>query len=101
MTTYDEFTAAMADPEPPFPIAVSYTHLGSSTHSRKVPVQTTIRPSRATVAALASEPRGRRRDVYKRQVYISYDSSAFYITGGLKVQGLGSEELTAIEGEEE
>ena len=35
------------------------------------------------------------------KVYISYDSSAFYITGGLKVQGLGSEELTAIEGEEE
>ena len=33
------------------------------------------------------------------KVYISYDSSSFYITGGLKVQGLGSEELTAIEEE--
>ena len=30
---------------------------------------------------------------------ISYDSSKFYVTGGLKIQGLGSEELTTIEGE--
>lgn len=34
------------------------------------------------------------------KVNISYDSSMFYVTGGLKVQGLGSEELTTIEGEE-
>lgn len=34
------------------------------------------------------------------KVYISYDSGSFYITGGLKVQGLGSEELTTIEEEE-
>ena len=33
------------------------------------------------------------------KVNISYDSSSFYVTGGLKVQGLGSEELTAIEEE--
>lgn len=33
------------------------------------------------------------------KVNISYDSSIFYVTGGLKVQGLGSEELTAIEEE--
>ncbi len=33
------------------------------------------------------------------KVNISYDSSKFYVTGGLKVQGLGSEELTAIEEE--
>lgn len=30
---------------------------------------------------------------------ISYDSVSYYVTGGLKVQGLGSEELTAIEEE--
>ena len=35
------------------------------------------------------------------KVNISYDSSKFYVTGGLKIQGLGSEELTTIEGEEE
>lgn len=34
------------------------------------------------------------------KVNISYDSSKFYVTGGLKIQGLGSEELTTIEGEE-
>ena len=34
------------------------------------------------------------------KVNISYDSSIYYITGGLKVQGLGSEQLTTIEGEE-
>lgn len=34
------------------------------------------------------------------KVNISYDSSIYYITGGLKVQGLGSEELTTVEGEE-
>lgn len=34
------------------------------------------------------------------KVNISYDSSKFYVTGGLKVQGLGSEQLTTIEGEE-
>ena len=33
------------------------------------------------------------------KVYISYDSTRYYITGGLKVQGLGSEELTTIENE--
>ena len=31
---------------------------------------------------------------------ISYDSASYYVTGGLKVVGLGSEELTAVEGEE-
>lgn len=30
---------------------------------------------------------------------ISYDSASYYVTGGLKITGLGSEELTAIEGE--
>lgn len=35
------------------------------------------------------------------KVNISYDSSIYYVTGGLKIQGLGSEELTTIEGEEE
>jgi hypothetical protein len=34
------------------------------------------------------------------KVNISYDSSIYYITGGLKIQGLGSQELTTIEGEE-
>lgn len=34
------------------------------------------------------------------KVNISYDSSIYYVTGGLKIQGLGSEELTTIEGEE-
>lgn len=34
------------------------------------------------------------------KVNISYDSSIYYITGGLKIQGLGSEELTTIQGEE-
>lgn len=34
------------------------------------------------------------------KVNISYDSSIYYITGGLKIQGLGSEELTTVEGEE-
>ena len=34
------------------------------------------------------------------KVSISYDSSIYYVTGGLKIQGLGSEELTTIEGEE-
>ena len=38
-----------------------------------------------------------RKIAYK--VYISYDSTRYYITGGLKVQGLGSEELTTIENE--
>lgn len=33
------------------------------------------------------------------KVYISYDSTRYYITGGLKVEGLGSEELTTIENE--
>ena len=33
------------------------------------------------------------------KIYISYDSTRYYITGGLKVQGLGSEELTTIENE--
>lgn len=31
------------------------------------------------------------------KVNISYDSSIYYVTGGLKVQGLGSEELTTVE----
>lgn len=31
------------------------------------------------------------------KVNISYDSSIYYVTGGLKIQGLGSEELTTIE----
>ena len=34
------------------------------------------------------------------KVNISYDSSIYYVTGGLKIQGLGSETLTTIEGEE-
>lgn len=34
------------------------------------------------------------------KINISYDSSIYYVTGGLKIQGLGSEELTTIEGEE-
>ena len=34
------------------------------------------------------------------KVNISYDSSIYYVTGGLKIQGLGSEELTTIEGDE-
>lgn len=34
------------------------------------------------------------------KVNISYDSSKFYVTGGLKIQGLGSEELTTVEEEE-
>lgn len=34
------------------------------------------------------------------KVNISYDSSIYYATGGLKIQGLGSETLTTIEGEE-
>ena len=33
------------------------------------------------------------------KIYISYDSTRYYITGGLKVEGLGSEELTTIETE--
>ena len=33
------------------------------------------------------------------KVYISYDSTRYFITGGLKVEGLGSEELTTIENE--
>ena len=33
------------------------------------------------------------------KVNISYDSSVYYITGGLKIEGLGSEELTTIEEE--
>ena len=33
------------------------------------------------------------------KVNISYDSSIYYVTGGLKIQGLGSEELTTIENE--
>lgn len=31
------------------------------------------------------------------KINISYDSSIYYITGGLKIQGLGSEELTTVE----
>src|SRR5699024_290716 len=31
------------------------------------------------------------------KINISYDSSKFYVTGGLKIQGLGSEELTTVE----
>ena len=31
------------------------------------------------------------------KINISYDSSVFYVTGGLKVQGLGSEELTSVD----
>ena len=31
---------------------------------------------------------------------ISYDSVVYYVTGGIKVVGLGSEELTAVETEE-
>lgn len=34
------------------------------------------------------------------KVNISYDPSIYYVTGGLKIQGLGSETLTTIEGEE-
>lgn len=34
------------------------------------------------------------------KVNISYDSSVYYVTGGLKIQGLGSEELTTIEDDE-
>lgn len=34
------------------------------------------------------------------KVNISYDFSIYYVTGGLKIQGLGSETLTTIEGEE-
>ena len=34
------------------------------------------------------------------KVTVSYDSVKFYVTGGLKVQGLGSEELTAVETDE-
>jgi len=34
------------------------------------------------------------------KVNISYDSSIYYVTGGLKIQGLGSETLTTNEGEE-
>lgn len=34
----------------------------------------------------------------KYKVYISYDSVRFYITGGVRVDGVGSEELTDIEG---
>ena len=33
------------------------------------------------------------------KVTISYDSASYYVTGGCKVVGLGSEELTAVEGE--
>lgn len=31
------------------------------------------------------------------KINISYDSSVYYVTGGLKVQGLGSEELTTVD----
>lgn len=35
----------------------------------------------------------------KYKVYISYDSHAYYITGAMTVQGLGTGELTNVEGE--
>lgn len=35
------------------------------------------------------------------KIAVSYDSGSYYITGGLSVTGVGSEELTTIEGAEE
>lgn len=35
------------------------------------------------------------------KIYVSYDSYSYYITGGLTVTGIGSEELTSIEGSNE
>ena len=34
------------------------------------------------------------------KVYISYDSSSYYITGGMTVTGVGSEEMTTVENDE-
>lgn len=34
------------------------------------------------------------------KVTVSYDSSSYYITGGMSVTGVGSEELTSLSGEE-
>ena len=34
------------------------------------------------------------------KVYISYDSSSYYITGAMTVTGVGSEEMTTVENED-
>ena len=35
------------------------------------------------------------------KVYVSYDSSSYYITGGMTVTGIGSEEMTTVETDED
>ena len=35
------------------------------------------------------------------KVYVSYDSYSYYITGGLTMTGIGSEEMTTVETDED